>query len=146
MINHNGKEHYIYIYIYTHTHISESLCYTASINTTLQIGYTSVKLKKYINNSYAHLTNREFSMVCVSYKLISINSPIYSMSALGQTVDQGAKRQMNKTQSWDQWNAFQWELISQFLPETGASARAHGDKGTFLSFKNQIKRKRDGMQ
>ena len=89
----------IYIYIYIYTHISESLCYTASINTTLQIGYTSVKLKKYINNSYAHLTNREFSMVCVSYKLISINSPIYSMSALGQTVDQGAKRQMNKTQS-----------------------------------------------
>ena len=38
-------------------------------------------------------------MVCVSYELISINSPIYSMSALGQTVDQVAKRQMNKTQS-----------------------------------------------
>lgn len=34
---------------------------------------------------------------------------------------------------------------SQFLPETGASARAHEHKGTFCCFKNQIKRKRDAV-
>ena len=40
MINHNGKEYkkeciYIYIYIYMYICITESLCCTAEINTTL---------------------------------------------------------------------------------------------------------------
>ena len=37
MINHNEKNKRMYIYIYTHTHIyiSESLCCTVEINTTL---------------------------------------------------------------------------------------------------------------
>ena len=35
VINHSGKQYEEYIYIYTHTHISEPLCCTAEINTTL---------------------------------------------------------------------------------------------------------------
>ena len=40
VINHNGKKYekeYIYmcVYIYTHTYITESLCCTVEINTTL---------------------------------------------------------------------------------------------------------------
>ena len=46
VINHNGKEYKnecMYIYIYTY--ITESLGYTAEINTTLYINYTSIKKK-----------------------------------------------------------------------------------------------------
>ena len=37
VINHNGKEY---------TCITESLCYTTEINTTLKVNYTSIILKK----------------------------------------------------------------------------------------------------
>ena len=42
------KEHYIYvyIYIYIHIYITESLCRTPEINTTLQINYTPIKINK----------------------------------------------------------------------------------------------------
>ena len=44
VINHNGKEYKKeYIYIYTHTYISESICYTVEVTTTLKINYTSIK-------------------------------------------------------------------------------------------------------
>ena len=40
-INHNGKEYKKNVYIC----INESLCYTAEINTTVLINYTSIKKK-----------------------------------------------------------------------------------------------------
>ena len=44
VINHNGEE-YIYIYIVC-VCTTESFCCVAKINTTLQINYTSIKLKR----------------------------------------------------------------------------------------------------
>ena len=40
VIDHNGKEYETYIY--THILITEPLCYTAEINTTLQINYIAI--------------------------------------------------------------------------------------------------------
>ena len=51
-VNHNGKEYekeyiYMYVCVYSiHMCVTESLCCTAEVNTTLEINYISIKLKK----------------------------------------------------------------------------------------------------
>ena len=46
MINHNGKEKFkVYIYTHTYIYITESLCYTAEINTVFEISYSSTSFK-----------------------------------------------------------------------------------------------------
>ena len=47
VIYHNGKEKFkVYIYTHTYIYITESLCYTAEINTVFEISYSSTKVLK----------------------------------------------------------------------------------------------------
>ena len=47
VINHNGKEKFkVYTRTHTYIYITESLCYTAKINTAFEISYSSTKFLK----------------------------------------------------------------------------------------------------